>query len=184
MTWWANVPDSTPTAPLLPVNRDRDYCGRCGAADDLEPALVAGDPIQVCGGCRDELQRRAARGGPDVQLLASDGGVRTARQRDSGTHRLSTVQASLGDLARDATRGWAIRCDLTYGTLYARTLAQGRAEILVFGSANGFIEREAVSRGQLRRRLENSTPHDPEIRHGPEEAVWPSKFLDGVSRGP
>lgn len=108
----------------------------------------------------------------------------TSRQRDSGTHRLSTVEATLSDLARDATRGWAIRCDLTYGTLYARTLPQGRAEILVFGAAHGFIEREAVSKGQLKRRLEDAAPPDPKIRRGPEDAVWPSKFIEGMERGP
>lgn len=48
----------TPTAPHLPANPDREYCGRCGTATDTLAVTAGGVDVALCGGCLTRLRRR------------------------------------------------------------------------------------------------------------------------------
>lgn len=97
----------------------------------------------------------------------------TRQIRDSGRNRLSTIDASLSDLASAVFDGAGIEVELTYGTLRAVRLKPGVAAVMVYGRGGGYCWERQWPRKRLLSLLKAATPEDPLVRRAAPQEVWP-----------
>lgn len=95
------------------------------------------------------------------------------KSRDTGLHRLSTVEGDLAGLVQATVNGFGIQVELTYGWLYAKRRADEKLDVVVVGLGGGLCWRQAMTRVGLRNRILDATPDDPRVRRGPITEVWP-----------
>lgn len=93
--------------------------------------------------------------------------------RDSGRHRLSTVEADLRDYVSSAFDGSGIEIELTYGRLVAAWQPGNKVYVRVTGPGGGFCWSDTWSRRRLIALLEAATPDDPHVRRCKAAGVLP-----------
>lgn len=97
------------------------------------------------------------------------------RLKDSGLHRIESVEAGVPDYVRAVTNGAAIKIGLTYGAwLHARNRpGKKKLDVACFGSGGGLIWRRKWTPIRLRNYLRDTTDGSCEARRGPASEVWP-----------